>query len=228
MPKRLVDDVQHLTAILFLAKHLTALGVHRMQIIPFHHHFGHLAELFRHTLLGHNELEFHIVVVFLPAAHLLNMLRIVRIVIDGCHCTQFLKTLDEHTLWVHICKAQRTNHLRHAFRATPLCHSLQQGFRHLNVVDKVYPSKTYAVALPLFVGTTVNDSGNASYNLSILISQKVFGLTKLEGCIFVLAQGVNLVRIQVWSIVGIAAIQIVVELYKGIQLFLSGNFANLN
>ena len=86
MTKRLVDDIQNLSAILLFAEYLAALGVHRVQVIPFHHHFGYLLELLRHALLRHDELVLHVVVILFPAAHLLDMLRIVRVVIDGGHC----------------------------------------------------------------------------------------------------------------------------------------------
>ena len=102
MTKRLIDYIEHPASILFLAKHLTALGVNGMQVIALHHHLGNLAELLRHTFLGHNELVFHIVVVLDKATQLLDVLRIVGIVVDGSHRTQLVEALNQHALRVHI------------------------------------------------------------------------------------------------------------------------------
>ena len=125
MTKRLVDYIKHLSAVLFLAEYLTALRVHGVQIIPFHHQFSHLAELVRHTFLGYNKLVFHIVVVLLPATQLLHVTGVVGIIIDGGHRAQFLEALDQHAFRIHIREAQRPNHLRHAFRASPVCNSIK-------------------------------------------------------------------------------------------------------
>ena len=68
MTKRLIDHIEHLTTYLFLAKHLTALGMHRMQIVTLHHQFCDLLVLLGHPIFWHDEFELHIVIVLLPAA----------------------------------------------------------------------------------------------------------------------------------------------------------------
>ena len=73
----------------------------------------------------------------------------------------------------------------------------------------------------------VDDACYSSYNLTVLIGQKVFSLTKLKGGILVLAEGVYFVGMQVGGIVGVASIQVVVELDKGIELLFICNLANL-
>jgi hypothetical protein len=73
----------------------------------------------------------------------------------------------------------------------------------------------------------VDDACNASDDLTVLVSQEVFGLAELESSILVLTQRVLLVGVQVRRIVGIASIQVVVKLDESIELSLTGNFANL-
>ena len=72
----------------------------------------------------------------------------------------------------------------------------------------------------------VNDTRNTTHNLSVFVGQKIFSLAELKGGISVFTQGMHLVSIQVWCIVGIATIQVIVELDKAFELFLGGNFPN--
>ena len=125
--KGLVDHIEHLTTNLFLAKHLTALGVNGVQVVALHHHLRDLAELLRHALFRYEDAILHIVVVLLEATQLLDVLGVVGIVVDGSHGAQLIETLDEHSLGIHIGEAQRTDHLGHAFLTSPLLYSLEQG-----------------------------------------------------------------------------------------------------
>ena len=120
MAKRLVDDVEHLAAILFLAEYLTALGVHGVQVIALHDHLSDLAELLGHAFLGHDEFVLHVVVVLDKSAQLFNMLRVVRVVVDGGHGAQLVEAFYQHALRVHVGESQRTDYLCHALLAAPL------------------------------------------------------------------------------------------------------------
>ena len=64
--ERFINHIKHLTTDLLLAKHLTTLGVHRMQVVAFHNHLGYLLVLLGHIALRHYQLELYIVVVFFP------------------------------------------------------------------------------------------------------------------------------------------------------------------
>ena len=83
--KRLVDHVKHFTPILLFTKHLTALRVNRMQVVALLYQFGHLLVFLRHSVFGDDELILNIIIIFLPAAQLFHVLRIVGIVVDGSH-----------------------------------------------------------------------------------------------------------------------------------------------
>ena len=201
--------------------------MHRVQIIPFHHHLSHLTELLGHAFLRYDELVFHIVVVFSPSPHLFHVLGIVRIVVDGGHGTQLVKAFNQHTFRVHVREAQWTDHFRHTFFAAPLLDGIEQCTRHVNVVDEVYPAKTYALAVPAFVGTAVNDGGNTTDNLAVAIGQEIICFAKLKGSILFLTKGVQLVAVQVGSIVLIPLVQVVMKLDEGIKFLLVGGFSNL-
>jgi hypothetical protein len=71
----------------------------------------------------------------------------------------------------------------------------------------------------------VNDACYATYQLTILVSQEILCLAKLEGCILVLTEGVKLVAIQGWRIIGTTLIQLIMEVYKGSQTPLVRNFS---
>ena len=227
MTKRLVDDIKHLATVLFLAEHLTALGVDGMQVIALHHHLGYLAELLGHALLGNDELVFHIVVVLDEATQPFDVLGIVRIIVDSGHCTQLVEALDQHALRIHIGKAQGTYYLGHALGTPPLLDSFEQGPAHLNIVDEVNPAETYTIALPTVVGTMIDDACYATHHPVVLIGQEIFGLAELKGGILVFAQCMLLVSIQVGGVVLIATIQVVMELNEGIEVLFAGNFPYL-
>ena len=215
--KRLVDHIQHLAAVLLLAEHLTALGMHRVQVVAFHHQFSHLLIFLRHTVFGHNQLELHVVVVLLVASQLFHVLRVVGIVIDRGHRTQLVEAFYQHTLRVHICKAQRTDNLFHSFLATPFLYGGEERFRHFDVVDKVNPSEAYTLGLPPFVGTMVDDGGNTSHNLSVPIGQEILCLTEFKGGVLVFSQRVHLVGEKIRRIKLVATIQVIVEVDKRFQ-----------
>ena len=155
------------------------------------------------------------------------MLGVVGIVVDGSHRSQLVEALNQHTLRVHIGKAERAYHLRHPLGASPGCNGIEEGTRHLHIVDEIDPTEAHTLAIPPFVGAMVDDAGNTTYHLTVAISHEIFGLAELKGSILVLTQRVTLVAIKVGSIKLVATIQVVVELDKGIQLALVGHFPNL-
>ena len=198
-----------------------------MQIISFHHHLSYLAELLGHTFLRNDEFVFHIVVVLDPSAHLLHVLRIVRIVVDGGHGAQLVETFNQHTFRVHVRETQWTDHLRHTFLTPPLLNGIKQRLGHFYVVNEVYPAETYALAVPPFIGAMVDDGGNTTDNLAFAVGQEIVCFAKLKGSIFLLTKGVQLVAVQVGSVVFVPFVQVVMKLDEGIKFLLVGDFPNL-
>ena len=88
----------------------------------------------------------------------------------------------------------------------PKGYSVEQGTADLQVIDKVNPSKAYAAGFPSLVGPVVDDAGNAPYHFSVLVGQEILGFAELESRVFVLAQRMEFISVQVGSIVFIAPI----------------------
>ena len=130
--------------------------------------FGDLGELLGH-LLGHLDLQLHVVVILLKPFHAFHVLRVVRIVIVDIHRGKLVETLDEHTLTVGVDKAQRTCHLRHAPFTAPVLYGLQQSGGDLEVVDEVEPAEAHLMTVPAPVGTIVDDGCHTTYDLLIPI-----------------------------------------------------------
>ena len=148
------------------------------------------------------------------------MLGVIGVVIDGGHRSHLVEAFYEHTLGIHIRKAQGSDNLSHTFLTSPCFHSIKQGPAHLNIIDEIDPSEAYALALPLLVSPVVDDAGNTAYDLTILIRQEIFRLTEFKGSILVLAQRVHIVSKQVGRIVLIALIQVVMKIDEGRQTLL--------
>ena len=154
---------------------------------------------------------------------LLHVLRIIRVIIDGCHGTQLIKTKSKHTLRIEIGKAKRTDHLLHSMRLTIILHCLEECTTNLNIIDEIDPSETYALGLPLLVGTMVDDSSYTSCQFTFLICQEVFRLTEIECRILVFTQRIHIIAEQVGHIIFVARIQIVMKFDESLQVFLCLN-----
>ena len=107
-------------------------------------------------------------------------------------------------------------------------HSVKQGTGNVDIINKINPSETYSLILPLLVGPVVDNASNTSHHLAILISQEVFGLAEFEGSILILAQRVLFITIKVGRIILIALVQVVVQLDESIQLSLVGDSSDFN
>ena len=195
MSEGFVDHVEHLTPDLLLTENLTTLGMHRMEVITLHHQFGYLSEFLRHTLFGHNDFIFHIVVILLPAAKLFNVLGIIGIIIYRGHRSHLIEAFNKHTFRIHISKSQRADNLCHPLLTSPFLNCIEEGLTHLDVIDEIHPSETHTLALPLLVGPMVDDAGNTPYQLAILIGHEILGLAELESSILILAQRMDLVAV---------------------------------
>ena len=158
-----------------------------LQIVAFHNHFRDFHHLFRH-LLGHENLEFHVVVVLLPTAEFLDVFGVVGVVVDGCHRAEFVETEREHSLGVEIGESERTDDFFHPFLTSKIGHGVEQRTAHVEVVDEVDPTEANALALPFFVGLVVHNRCHATHYFPVFVGEEIFRFAKLERGIFVAAQ----------------------------------------
>ncbi len=104
------------------------------------------------------------------------------------------KSPDEHSLRVHIGKSKRTYHILHAFLSAIFLYSIQKSLRNLTVVDEVNPSEANGFLSPLIVCLMVDDSSNATCQLSILIGKIILCLAELERSVLILCSGYSFRR----------------------------------
>ena len=223
----LVHHVEHLLAVLFWPEHLAALQLRTMQVVTLFDHLGHLFEFLGHALLGHKDLILHIVVVLLVAFHLLHQLGVVVVVIDGGHRAQFVEAFDQHSLGIHIGEAQRADNLLHALLTAIILHGGKQGTEHLHVVDEIEPSETDDGPIPLVIITMVHDGSHTTYQLALLVCQKILCLAELKRGILVFAQRVQFVAIQIRGIIRTAFIQVIMKFDEGLELLLARDLLDL-
>ena len=224
--ERAVDHVEDLLAHALLEDLLLRRGAH-VEVVALHDHLRDLHHLLG-NLLGHVDLVFHVVVVFLVSYQPLDVLRVVGIVVERGHGAQLVESVGQHALGVHVGEAQRANHLGHALAASVVFHGLHQGFRHFGVVYEVDPSEAHTLALPLLVGVVVDDGGHAAYHLSVFVSDVIFSLAKLERRVLVLVQRVHVVAEQVGGIIFVPLVKVVAELHKGFQVLARGHFLDFH
>ena len=215
-----VDELEDALSILPLV-HVFLGYLLDLQIIAFANHLGYLGIFLGH-FVGYVHLVLHVVVVFFPSLQLLHVFGVIGIVVDGELCAHVFKAVGEHTLAVHIGKAQRSHYLVHAALFAPLLHGVQQRLAHLYVVDKVYPAKAHTLTVPFAVGSVVDDGCHASHHLALFVCQEVVGLAKLKGGVLVLVQGKHLVAIQIGHCVLTITIQVVIKLYESVQISFAG------
>ena len=223
--ERIVNQVEYLVGHPFI--HFFLGECAHTQVVALHDHFRNLHHLFRDTVRNKN-LELHVVIVFLPATQLLHVLRVVWIVVDGCHRAEFVESPREHSFRVEIGKAQRTNHFRHSLFPTIPLNGIQQGTRNVHVVDEVNPTEAYTLAPPALVGFVVDNRSHTASHLPVFISEEIFSLTELESGIFLTVQHVTLITEQVGDIILVARIQVIMKINESFQRLLVRDFPYLN
>ena len=227
----LVDDVEDALPVLVGAEDVALRELLHLQVVALHDHLRNLAELLGHALLRHVELVLHVVVVLLVALHLLHQLGVVGVVVFGGHAGELVEAVGEHALGVHVGEAERSDDFLHLVASAEVLDGSEQGPHHVDVVDEVEPSEAHRRPLPLLVVAPVDDGGHAAHHLAVAQCQVVLGVAELEGGVGLLdegAEGGNLVHVQVGRVVGVAAVQVVVQLDEALQVALRLHFLYFN
>ena len=73
----------------------------------------------------------------LDESQALQVLGIIRIVVDAAAGAHTVKALDEHTLGVHVGETQWAGQVLHAFGLAPFGDCVDEGVNDLGIVDKV-------------------------------------------------------------------------------------------
>ena len=176
----LVDNLEDTMTIFLRTEDVLFGQLPDVQVVALHGQLCHAFHLFGHAALRYKDLILNVVVIFLVALHLLHQTGIVFIIIQGSHGAELVETVSQHTLWIHICEAQRTDDFLHALLLTVFLYGIQQGTHHLCIVNEVQPAEADARALPLLVVSVIDDSCHTTYNFSVAISQEIFCLAEFE------------------------------------------------
>ena len=194
----------------------------RVQVVSAFYHLCCLGKLLGCHLRNLDAI-FHPVVVFLESSQSLDVLRIIRIVVDNIGCGKTVEAFDKHSLTIHIGKTKWSYHFGHSMFTAKLLHRLQQGTRHILVVNEVEPSEANLLLLPLFVGAMIDDGSHSSHHLSSSQGQVILRLTELEGRVSFLRQSVLFIESDERNSILIIFIQVAVKTDKSIQVFLTAH-----
>ena len=211
-----VDNLENLLPI-FFGYLLRRCVFFDSQVILLHHNFGNATQTLWHTrLFGHCHDHLYPIGIFLKTESF-DMLLIVWVIVDGCHCGEFLKALNQHTFRIHIRESKRTLNVGHAFLPAPLFHSFQQCLAHFLIIHKVYPTKPHILQVPSLVCFLVDDGSHTSHYLVILICQEIRSLAEVHSRIFV-RERVQHILIEIRHRIRVVLIQFIVETDKLFQL----------
>ena len=162
------------------------------------------------TAVGNSHLALH-PAYFLLQSELFHVPGVVGVVVEGGHGAQLVKALYEHAFGVHVGESQGTYEMFHPAFLAPLCHGIEQGAAHLDVVDEVYPPEAHVLHVPRLVGTVVDDGCHAAHYLPVLPGQEQLGGAELVGSVLAWVEGVECIFQKIGYGVGISLVEFVVE-----------------
>ena len=109
------------------------------------------------------------------------MVYVIGVVIIGKKTAAAVKALHQHTLPVHVGKAQRAVDGGTAQLSGPVLHHAKQGGGHLRIVDEVHLGEAEAVRPPLVVGLAGVDRTDAAHDLAVPLRQPAAGVAVVKG-----------------------------------------------
>ena len=99
-----------------------------------------------------------------------------------------LVTFHQEAFLVHIGESPRAMHLGASVLLAPVRNGSDQGAQHFFVFDEVEPAETDDVLG--IVGLVVDDSGDASHDFVVTVSQEAVGLAEVVGSVFLGVEGI--------------------------------------
>ena len=140
-------------------------------------------------------------------AHSLQVIVIIRVIVNQAHGAQPVVAGNKHTLRVEIGKAQRTDYRFHSIFAAEFINSLHQGIRHLTVINEVIPAETDFFMFPLIVSFEIDYRSYTSYKFSVFIGQIQRRFAKLLRCPLFLIKSIHLIKNQRRNIIRIVLVE---------------------
>ena len=145
------------------------------------HEVGQLLPALDGGLVGGDGDELLDPVHILDVAQRGHVVYVIRVVVIGKKAAAAVKALHQHTLPVHVGKAQRAVDGGAAQLSGPVLHHAKQGGGYLRVVDKIHLGEAETVRSPLVVGLTGVDRADAAHDLTVSFRQPAAGVAVIKG-----------------------------------------------
>ena len=215
----LVRDIEHIHILITILPLQLFGRVHLInaQVIALAHKFVDTQYALGRIALRVSDLDLD-PVVLLGESVSLNVLLVIREVLQRRHRREVLKSLDEQSLVIPIGEADRTVELCHAFAFAPCSNSIEQSTADLVVIDKIDPAEANLLNSPALVSNAVDDSGYASDNFTVAVSEVLNGLADIMRRVLGGVERIHLVQQEVRTELLAVFIQIVTEFGKLILL----------
>ena len=146
----------------------------------------------------------------------LKVLGIIGVIIYCSHCTQAVKTLNEHTLGIEIGKAQRTLYLSHTTLTCPRLGCGEERIYHLVVINEIYPTETRCLYAPFLVGMRIYYSSNTTHDFTVAVGKEIVGIAELERRITVFAQSTHCILEQLGNKIRVTLVQFIIKTHKAL------------
>ena len=147
------------------------------------------------------------------------MFWIVWIVVVCGHGAYFVESLYEHSFSVEVDESHRSLHGVHSACLSPFCHCVEQFRADIIVVDEVYPSESHVECVPRLVCAVVDDGSDSSDCFPVSFSSEELEVAELECGVFLWREGRFQVDVEFWYGVWVAFVEVVVELYETVEVF---------
>ena len=108
------------------------------------------------------------------------MFRIIGVVVNGSHCTQLVKTFNQHPFMIHVGESHRPVNFSHTLLSRPFFNSIEQTVYYFSVIDKVEESESGTLLVPHLITAAVDHSGNAADYLIVFVSQIIDSITDFK------------------------------------------------
>ena len=175
-----VQDVEHLPAALgHFAEGLSPPDVQAVALL-------HEVRVLEHGRKGVGEFDVPLGPVHVLAeAQALQILAVVGEIVDDRERGVVLEAFHQEAFPVHVGESQRALHLLRALGAPPRDDRVDEGFRHVEILDEVDPAEPDGILSPLVIGLVVDDGGDPAHDLSVAAGEIQFALAEGEGRVFV-------------------------------------------
>ena len=137
----------------------------------------------------------------------LNVLDIVRMVVNQRHGTHAVVSFHQHTFRVKIGESKRAHNVFHASFAAKFFYFGYQSGGHLFIIDKVKPTEADFFVIPLLVGQIVYNGSYASDTFSVTIGKVHFRLAEIVGRIAFGAQSILDIKFKGGNVIGIIFVE---------------------